>query len=91
MDCQQVLVLYLRNSALDSEVIAWSFWDGCSDEEHFAGETDEPPYASGLEALRDGWRLIQMSPLLPPTPGAELQTSVLRYECVFEKLGVRHV
>ena len=30
-----------------------------------------------LDALRDGWRLIQMSPLLPPIPGKELQTSIL--------------
>ena len=90
MDCQKVLVLYLRDSALDSNLIAWSIWDGCSLDENYSGKTDDPPYNSGLDALRDGWRLIQMSPLLPPIPGKELQTSILKYEFIFEKLAKKN-
>ena len=90
MQCQQLLVLYLFNSSLDSKVVAWSMWDGCSDRDHFAGEEDQSPYATGLDALKDGWRLIQMSPLLPPVKGDEYTTSVFKYEFIFEKLRERN-
>ncbi len=83
---QQVLVLYLAHSALDAPVLAWSLWDGSSARERMAGDEDEPPYASGLDALRDGWRLFQAAPLLPHAPGDEFRTGYLKYEFLFEKL-----
>ena len=86
---QKVLVLYLADSALDSRVVSWSQWDGTGDHEHVAGDTTEPPYPTGLDALRDGWRLVQMSPLAPHPPGTEYQTSYLKYEFVFEQLVER--
>jgi hypothetical protein len=51
-----------------------------------AGDADEPPYRTGLAALRDGWRLFQSSPLLPHHPGTETQTSYLKYEFWFEQI-----
>lgn len=87
MQRQQVLVLYLRNSALDSGVVAWARYDGSGRETHMAGDSEEPPYASGLAALRDGWRLIQASPLVDHAVGAEFRTGYLRYEFLFEKLA----
>lgn len=84
---QQVLFLYLASSALDDRVVAWSHYDGAGE-----GPTPpldpaaSPPYATGVDALRDGWRLLQVSPLLPPAPGAERRVSYLRHEFVFEKL-----
>jgi len=83
---QQVLVLYLQTSALDSLVVGWSQYDGSGETLHMAGDSDEPPYATGLDALRDGWRLLQISPLLPHASGDELRTGYLKYEYVFEKL-----
>ncbi|MCC5872857.1 MAG: hypothetical protein JJU22_10705 [Gammaproteobacteria bacterium] len=83
---QQVLVLYLAHSALDAPVVAWSFWDGTGARERMAGDEAEPPYGSGLEALRDGWRLFQVSQLLPHAPGDEFRTGYLKYEFLFEKL-----
>lgn len=83
---QQVLVLYLKNSALDSTVLAWAEYDGTGQHEHYTGDNAEPPYSSGLDALRDGWRLIQASPLIAHAPGAEFQTSYLKFEFFFEKL-----
>ena len=71
MKRQKVLVLYLADSALDAHVIAWAQYDGTAKAEHMAGDAEEPPYMSGLAALRDGWRLIQMTPMLPHAPGAE--------------------
>jgi hypothetical protein len=83
---QQVLVLYLATSALDAAVVGWSTYDGTGATSPTTGDTDEPPYATGVEALRDGWRLIQVSPLLPPYPGHEYDVSFLKHEFFFEKL-----
>ena len=86
MQRQNVLVLYLGDSALDSPVVAWSFWDGTGTVRRMAGDEDEPPYPNGLAALRDGWRLFQTSQLIPHYPGTETQTSYLKYEFLFEQL-----
>lgn len=82
---QQVLILYLANSSLDSRVVSWARYDGTGKEPYMPGDADQPPYASGVHALCDGWRLIQLSQLLPPHPGQEFTVSYQRYECVFEK------
>lgn len=86
MKRQQVLVLYLRSSALDAGVVAWANYDGTGREHHMAGDGSEPPYGTGLAALRDGWRLIQASPLIDHVAGNEFRTGYLKYEFFFEKL-----
>lgn len=83
---QQVMVLYLSDSALDAGVVAWASYDGTGRETHMAGDADEPPYRSGLDALQDGWRLIQASPLIDHVSGDEFRTGYLRYEFFFEKM-----
>lgn len=85
-DRQQVLVLYLATSSLDSHVIGWSSFDGAGDVAAEAGDAPESPYATGLDALRDGWRLFQASQLIPPTRGQEYETSFQKFEFFFEKL-----
>jgi hypothetical protein len=82
---QKVLVLYLANSALDSPVIGWSVYDGTGETRRMAGDADTPPYASGLDALLDGWRLLQASQLLPHARGEEFDLAYLKYEFFFEK------
>lgn len=83
---QQVLTLYLSTSALDSRVLGWSMYDGTGEQAHTTGDSDSPPYETGLDALRDGWRLLQMPVLIPPYPGEEYSTSFMKYGFVFEKL-----
>ncbi len=83
---QVVLVLYLSNSALDSPVVGWSRYDGTGERRHMAGDAEEPPYRTGLDALKDGWRLFQASQLLPHPPGSEFDVSYLKYEFWFEQL-----
>ena len=83
---QQVLVLYLQTSSLDSGVIAWAGYDGTGKTEHMPGDEDNPPYKTGFDALKDGWRLIQASPLVSHVPGNEYRTDYLKYEFFFEKL-----
>jgi hypothetical protein len=87
---QQVLFLWLSDSALDAAVVAWSLYDGATPKGSPVPPVDidaEPVYATGLAALQDGWRLIQAAPLIPPAPGAELHTSYLRHEFVFERFA----
>jgi hypothetical protein len=83
---QQVLVLYLLDSALTSRVVAWSLYDGTGRQSAETGDLPEPPFASGLDALRAGWRLLSMSPLLPSPPGGEYSTSYLKFEFLFERM-----
>lgn len=84
---QQVLFLYLASSALDSPVVGWSSYDGAGEgPTPPVEESARPPYRNGVDALRDGWRLIQASPLLPAPPGSERQVSYLKHEFIFEKL-----
>ncbi|WBB57666.1 hypothetical protein O7599_18430 [Streptomyces sp. WMMC500] len=83
---QHVLVLYLATSALDSQVVGWSRYDGTGATRPTTGDGDVPPYETGLDALRAGWRLFQASQLIPPYPAHEYDTSFLKHEFFFEKL-----
>ena len=85
---QQVLMMWLASSSLDSRVLGWSFFDGTGGSGPQPGhrQPDDPPYGTGVEALLDGWRLLQMSPLIQPTPGHERETSFLKHEFVFERM-----
>ena len=83
---QKILVLYLSTSALDTHVVGWATYDGTGEAFHMAGDDDTPPYKTGLDALLDGWRLIQANPMLNHTEGSEYRTGYLKYEFWFEKL-----
>jgi len=83
---QQLLVLYLGTSALDADVIGWTRYDGTGRSHPTMGDSDEAPYATGLDALQDGWRLLQMSQLLGHEHGHEYATGYLPYEFLFERL-----
>lgn len=83
---QQVLVLYLATSALDSPVIGWSTYDGTGAQLHMAEDQDTPPYPNGLAALQDGWRLFQASQLQNHDSDDAFRTGYLKYEFFFEKL-----
>ena len=52
------------------------------------GDSDEPPYATGLGALLDGWRLLQMSQLVAHPRGEEHDVGYLPYEYVLRRLAV---
>jgi hypothetical protein len=81
---QQILYLWANGSALDSGTVGWAFHDGATG----AGPTlpdATPPYATGVDALRDGWMLLQSSQLAAPLPGTEHLNDYLEYEFVFER------
>ena len=77
---QKVLVLYLATSALDTPVVGWAQYDGLGDSRPMTGDEEVPPYKTGVDALRDGWRLIQASPLVSHVSGEEFRTDYLKYE-----------
>lgn len=80
---QQVLYLYLEHSGLDGRVVGWTFHDGAGRDAELPGS---PPYKTGSGALRDGWRLLQSSPVPARYPGAERVTGRLEHEFLFERI-----
>ncbi len=80
---QQILILHANNLNLTSSVVAWALFDGTlpSDEQMRTGDADEPPYATVVDAMRDGWRVIQL-----PQPPNELDPGYLDHEFVLERM-----
>lgn len=81
---QQVLQLWLAEGALDTAPVAWAFHDGCDGRGPGLPEGD-PPFASGVAALTEGWCLIQAPQPRSVVAGAEHQTGALLHEFVFER------
>lgn len=80
------MILYLSTPDLGSSVGAWTIYDGTGREKHTTGDSDRPPYDSVLEAMKDGWRVIQLPQQIPAYPGMEYTTSYLKFEYVLEKI-----
>jgi len=83
---QRLLVLYLSNCSLDSEIVAWARYDGASDREFDGAREADAPYASVLAAMRDGWRVLKFPEMHPATADTAYQTSVLPNEFVLEQI-----
>jgi hypothetical protein len=86
MPLQQLLFLCVANPNPGSPVVAWSRFDGTGRTHPMAGDADAPPYETVLEAMKDGWRVLQVPPLVPAALGQEHATGFLRFEYVLEKL-----
>ena len=88
---QKVLVLWTEAPEPYGRVCAWSVWDGSGQSAHQAGDGDQPPYPTVIEAMKDGWRIIQWPQSIAAAPGAEHRTGLLRFEFVLERLVEKHV
>jgi hypothetical protein len=75
---QQLLVLCAASPDLESDVVAWSFYDGAGDRTSMSGDADVPPYGSVLLAMRDGWRVMQLPATIRSAPGTEYEPSFLK-------------
>lgn len=84
---QIIMVLYLSNSALDSDVRGWTIYDGTGKTSPTTGDSETPPYKTGLDAMLDGWRVIQFPQLIPPYKDMEYTTSYFKFEYIFEKMA----
>ncbi|MEM7004118.1 MAG: hypothetical protein AAF529_25265, partial [Pseudomonadota bacterium] len=58
MKRQQVLYLWLSEGALDTATVGWAFYDGSNGASATLPD-GQPPYATGVAALEDGWFLMQ--------------------------------
>lgn len=85
---QQILVLYLSSPDLESETVAWTFYDGAKSADELqmqTGDSSEPPYPSVLAAMRDGWNLMQFPALPRYANGHEHDLGHLPYEYPLER------
>ena len=81
---QQVLFLWLSEPAMNSPVVAWAFYDGADGLRPLP--SGDQPYPDALAALRDGWRVFQVSQQQAPVPGSEHVNAHLLNEFVLERL-----
>jgi IS1 family transposase len=82
---QQLLWLWTADSNLVSGVVAWTYHDG----NDLSADLMDVPYERGVDALGDGWRLIQASPLSTRSADDAHATGVLEYEWLFERIVAR--
>jgi hypothetical protein len=81
----RILVLGLQAHNLRAPIVAWSAYGAGDADSTMPGCDERPPYRTPLEALRDGWRLVQYGRMPDPPPGAELRGGSLSCECILEK------
>ncbi len=79
-------MLFQTSPGLDSATIGWSRYEaskgtGISD----LVDEAEPPYSNAMEAMRDGWQVIQMSELTPRSPDDAYEDGPLPYQTVLAK------
>ncbi len=85
---QQILILHLSNPSLDSNTVAWALYDGARPKgalQMNSGDEDKPPYPSVVEAMQDGWFVIQIPTLPYYLRGEEHEVGHLPYEYVLER------
>lgn len=85
---QQLLFLHLANPDPAAPTVAWALFDGAApknDRQMQSGDQSEPPYRSVLDAMRDGWFVLQVPTLPYFVAGREHETGHLPYEYVLER------
>lgn len=85
---QQILILHLANPDLESQTIAWALYDGTKPADQLqmqTGDQQEPLYKSVLDAMRDGWFVMQLPTMPYFVRGLEHETGHLPYEYVLER------
>ena len=85
---QQLLYLWLAESALDAEVVAWALYDGAKGKGQAlpaAKGPDAPPYATALAALEDGWCLFQAPQAGTPVGPDGASLGELQFQFIFER------
>jgi hypothetical protein len=85
---QQLLILHLEYPDLESRTVAWALYDGAKPKGELqmqTGDSDVPPYESVLDAMRDGWNVIQLPGMPIFQAGREHEQGHLPYEYVLER------
>ncbi len=80
---QFILYLYSKSTNLRSAIGGWALYDATAPEEPRLPSQDAP-YTSVLEAVRDGWRIVQF-----PRPElhnfSDVDNAYLGFEFILEK------
>lgn len=79
---QKILYLLSRRSDMQAQIVGWQLCDP-GQEKKPALPSPDPPYASVIDAVRDGWRILQF-PSPQSYPFTE-QNSYVGYEFVLER------
>ena len=85
LDSQKQLLLYLysKSTNLRAPLGAWALYDATAPDEPVL-PSQEAPYASVLDAVNDGWRIVQF-----PRPElynfSDVDNAYLTYEFILEK------
>jgi hypothetical protein len=82
---QQVLYLYSKSTNMRSPLAGWVLYDPTKPQEPQL-PSDKPPYASVLDALADGWRVVQF-PILKLYDYEGQDNDYLGYEFILERMA----
>lgn len=81
---QIILYLYSKSTNLRSPLGAWALFDPTAPDDPVLPSQD-PPYASVLDAVRDGWRIVQF-----PRPElysfSDVENAYLNFEFILDKI-----
>ncbi len=81
---QLILYLYSKSTNLRSPLGAWALYDPTTPNEPILPSQDSP-YSSVLDAVRDGWRIVQF-----PRPElhrfSDVENTYLSFEFILEKI-----
>ena len=83
-ETQLLLYLYAKSTNLRSPLGGWALYDATAPDEPVL-PSQEAPYTSVLDAVRDGWRILQF-----PRPElynfSDVDNAYLGYEFILEKI-----
>jgi hypothetical protein len=85
---QQILILHLVNPSLESNVVGWALYDGAKAKGELqmnTGDAMTPPYDSVLDAMREGWNVLQLPTLPMYQSGNEHELGHMPYEYTLER------
>ena len=82
---QQVLYLYSKSTNMRSPLASWVLYDPTWPQEPTLPE-HEPPYGSVLDAVADGWRVVQF-PVSKLHTYESVDNDYLGYEFILEKFA----
>lgn len=84
---QDILVLFQTTPALDAPPVSWAYYEASKGPVHDLVEENDPPYKNALEAMRDGWQVIQMSELKHRSSTDGYELGPLPYQTVLSKFN----
>jgi hypothetical protein len=85
---QKILILHSADPDLESRTVAWALYDSTLPKGQLqmnTGDSNEPPYGSVLDAMRDGWNVIQLPSMPIFQTGFEHDQGHLPYETILER------